>query len=84
MSGLDGAGLPVDVVVECVLSLLLGVVGCVWWSGSMSPVRAAPTFHMRSADSVYGQPDFRSFQHRGKALKASRTVATLKGASSGG
>lgn len=57
-----------QVVIECVVSLLSGVVGCVLWSGSMSRSLSAPTHHLRSLDSVHSQPDFRSFNHRAHAF----------------
>jgi hypothetical protein len=36
----------------------------------MTGIVAAPTFHLRSADGVYAQPDCRGVHHRGRALKA--------------
>ena len=79
-SGVEGGGggvgsLPWDVVLECVVSLCVGVVGCVLWSGGrMQGIVAAPTFHLRATDSVYGggQWDIRALHHRGRALKEVR------------
>ena len=67
--------LPWDVVLECAVSLCVGVVGCVLWSGgALQGIVAAPTFHSRATDSLYegGQWELRSLSHRGRALKAVR------------
>ena len=69
--------LPLSVYAWSALSFVLGVVGSVWWSGSMVGVLAAPTFALRSTAAVYeggggGQGgEFRSLNHRGRGLRRS-------------
>jgi len=74
----------VDIYVECLLSLGVGVWGLVGWGGSPSPIAASPTFHLRSADASYSQPEIRAFNHRGRALKARNKAAKQGGGGGGG
>lgn len=61
---------PIDIYIECAVSMILCVCGCSLWIGSFKSLLSAPTFHSKTLDnSIHYREDFIRFNHRGKLLQ---------------
>jgi len=60
--------IPTDCLLECVLSLLLGIIGICWLCSPLVVVVGSAGYSGRSYESLMKQEEFTVFQHRGKVL----------------
>ncbi|XP_065192165.1 ER membrane protein complex subunit 5-like [Sycon ciliatum] len=67
-------GIPADITLQCILSLLLCLYGVVKSTGKFSEIHATAQLATRSFDSISNRPSFHIFQHRGQALHSSHDV----------
>ncbi|KAJ3015984.1 hypothetical protein HKX48_004283 [Thoreauomyces humboldtii] len=68
MVGKVEANLPIDIVVECLASVLFCMVGVVLVAGDLKPISLEKTLQQTSMDTLESRPNFRTLHHRGKAL----------------
>ena len=63
-------GLPADIVIQSVVSLLVTIVAIVWLNGSqLKEIRALDDLNEKSVDSINNRPNFYLFNHRGRLLR---------------
>ncbi|XP_072034644.1 ER membrane protein complex subunit 5-like [Amphiura filiformis] len=60
--------LPLDIVVQCLLSLLLTCYGVIHIAGHFREIRATAELERKSFDTLGNRPSFYMFKHRGYAL----------------
>lgn len=62
--------LPVDIVVQAVLSLLVTVWGVTVIAGDFKEIRATTELENKSFEVIGNRPSFYTFSHRGKVLSS--------------
>ena len=63
-------GLPADIVIQSVVSLVVSIVAIVWLNGSqLKEIRALDDLNEKSIDSINNRPNFYIFNHRGRLLR---------------
>ncbi|TPX52960.1 hypothetical protein SeMB42_g01090 [Synchytrium endobioticum] len=60
--------LPVDIVLECLASLVLCTIASVMVSGTLRPIHLEDELSRKPMDHLDHLPSFRTMHHRGKAL----------------
>lgn len=71
--------LPLDISIQCLISLALVCYSATNIAGQFQPIRATAEMQKKSADSVLNCPSFYTFEHRGKTVSpyfAAVTTAT--------
>ncbi|KAI9342214.1 membrane magnesium transporter-domain-containing protein [Zopfochytrium polystomum] len=67
--------LPIEIQVECVISLVLCSVGVVMFSGPFKPISTEKEIAKRSMDQLSFKPSFRPLHHRGRYIFAAAAAA---------
>eukprot|EP00808_Paulinella_micropora_P023155 g55795.t1 len=67
-TGNEGATMPFDIAVECLLTLVLSTYSIIAWAGPFKQKLAVTDLSAKSWDSAHSNKSFRVFSHRGKAL----------------
>lgn len=60
--------LPVDILLQTVLSLVITMVGVVNSAGSLKEIRALDDSKYNSIETIVNRPSFYIFNHRGRLL----------------
>jgi hypothetical protein len=60
--------LPVDILVQTVVSLIITMIGVVNSSGSFKEIRALDDSKYKSMETIVNRPSFYTFNHRGRLL----------------
>ncbi|KND04411.1 uncharacterized protein SPPG_08819 [Spizellomyces punctatus DAOM BR117] len=66
--GKHEAQLPIDIVGECLLSVLLCILGVVLVAGDLRPISLEKQLSRMTLDTIDMRPSFRTLHHRGKAI----------------
>jgi hypothetical protein len=62
-------GLPLDIVAECLLSVILSICGVFVTAGEFKPIKLTTIFSEKTFDMLDTRPNFMLFRHRGRAPK---------------
>ncbi|KAJ3330430.1 Membrane magnesium transporter 1 [Blyttiomyces sp. JEL0837] len=60
--------LPSDIVIECLLSVLICIVGSVLMAGTFKEISLKKEVALRTMDSLDYRPGFRTLHHRGRVI----------------
>lgn len=60
--------LPLDILLQTVLSLIVTMAGVVAVNGDFKEIRALDDSKYKSMDNIYNHPTFFTFNHRGRLL----------------
>ncbi|PIA19361.1 hypothetical protein COEREDRAFT_37686 [Coemansia reversa NRRL 1564] len=61
--------LPIEIVLECLISLVIMTVAVVVGVGILRPVSYEAEMKRYSIDGIYSRPSFQVFNHRGRFLR---------------
>ncbi|KAJ1730487.1 hypothetical protein LPJ61_002983 [Coemansia biformis] len=71
--------LPVDIVLECLVSLAVMTVALVVGVGKLKPISYEAEMKRYSIDGVFSRPSFQVFNHRGRMLRPTAAQPSLAG-----
>ncbi|KAI9209900.1 magnesium transporter [Polychytrium aggregatum] len=60
--------LPIEIVVECLASIFLCILGAVYVAGDLKPIALDTELSKINLDYLESRPSFRTLHHRGKVL----------------
>ena len=60
--------LPLDIILQCIISLVVTMIGVVKVSGEFKEIRALDDLKVKSVETIYNRPSFYIFNHRGRLL----------------
>ncbi|KAJ2650906.1 E3 ubiquitin-protein ligase pub1 [Coemansia sp. RSA 1250] len=72
--GRQDLALPLEIVLECLASLLIMTVALVIGVGELKPISYEAEMKRYSIDGVFSRPSFQVFNHRGRYLRPLRTL----------
>ncbi|KAJ1738951.1 E3 ubiquitin-protein ligase pub1 [Coemansia sp. RSA 1085] len=72
--GRQDLALPIEIVLECLASLLIMTVALVIGVGELKPISYEAEMKRYSIDGVFSRPSFQVFNHRGRYLRPLRTL----------
>ncbi|XP_076324083.1 ER membrane protein complex subunit 5 isoform X2 [Tachypleus tridentatus] len=65
--------LPLDIVLQSLISLFLTMCGVLYVAGEFKEIRATVELENKSYESFGNRPSFYTFNHRGKALARNKS-----------
>lgn len=68
LSEKHGEPLPMDIVIECIVSVVICAWGVVSVSGKLHPIRITTSMAKKTFDVIDSRPSFMTFQHRGRQI----------------
>lgn len=60
--------LPLDIILQTVISLVVTMIGVTKVSGDFKEIRALDDLKYKSIETIYNRPSFYMFNHRGRLL----------------
>ncbi|KAJ2809020.1 hypothetical protein H4R20_000443 [Coemansia guatemalensis] len=67
--GRQDPALPIEIVLECLISLVVMTVAVVVSVGNLKPISYEAEMKRYSIDGIYSRPSFQVFNHRGRFLR---------------
>jgi len=67
-TGRESVSTPIDIVVECLVTMLVNLWGAILLAGEFKQKYSAPEHAKKSFDSLISNESFRMFHHRGKTI----------------
>ncbi|KAJ2218359.1 hypothetical protein IW143_003166 [Coemansia sp. RSA 520] len=67
--GRQDLSLPIEIVLECLVSLAIMTVALVISVGKLKPISYEAEMKRYSIDGVFSRPSFQAFNHRGRYLR---------------
>ncbi|KAK9762992.1 hypothetical protein K7432_010725 [Basidiobolus ranarum] len=61
-------GLPVDIIIECMVAIIIFMVGFTLVSGSLKPILMEVEMAKQTINKLDSRPSFQTFNHRGVYL----------------
>lgn len=60
--------LPLDILLQTIMSLIITMIGIVKVSGEFKEIRALDDLKYKNIETIYNRPSFYTFNHRGRLL----------------